>query len=675
MTTSTVLLLIFSALASFGVSFYQYLYKAGKRNKTIFFLAFLRFLSLFLVFVLLINPVVTRRVYEIKKTPLPVVVDNSSSVGELAREETAKKALEKILSDNGLRERYEVQPFIFDSQFESGKNPDFKGTQTNLDNAAQNLKQLYRNASYPVALITDGNQTVGNDYIYSFRENVKVYPLVLGDTTMFQDLKVGQVNVNKFALSGNKFPAEVFLQYNGDKPVTASFNIMQGNNVLHKENVAFTSSQKSRVITVLLDASKVGVQTFRAVITSAVKEKNLYNNVKNFAVEVIDQRSEMALVSAINHPDIGALKRAIESNTQRHVSIVRPGDIKVLSNYNLLIIYQPDASFRALLEANKNAGLNTFIITGTNTDFSFLNQYQDIVQFRMTGQREEYSAYHNADFNLYSQENIGFENFPPLLNSFGNITVRQGTSSLLRAKIRNVDTGNPLLVLNEKGGKRDALLLGENIWKWRLESHIRSKSFDEFDLFADKLIQFLSSNTKRTPLTVSHESFYNSGELIDITAQYFNKNYEFDENARLTIQLKNTLTGVTKTFDFLKGDTDYKVNLDGLTAGKYNFSVKENTSGITYNGKFEVLDFEIEKQFVNPDRQRLEQLAAASGGKLFFEDQVDGLIKALKEDKSFRQTEKATVKRIPLIDSILLLVILCVLLGTEWLVRKYNGLL
>jgi hypothetical protein len=40
-------------------------------------------------------------------------------------------------------------------------------------------------------------------------------------------------------------------------------------------------------------------------------------------------------------------------------------------------------------------------------------------------------------------------------------------------------------------------------------------------------------------LIVNNESFYNSGEAIEITAQYFNKNYEFDEKARLTIAVVN----------------------------------------------------------------------------------------------------------------------------------------
>ncbi len=120
-----------------------------------------------------------------------------------------------------------------------------------------------------------------------------------------------------------------------------------------------------------MPANNVGVQVFKASITSRETGKNTYNNIKNFAVEVIDQKSEVAIVSVLNHPDIGALKRSIETNLQRKVTIVNPNKINSLQDYNVLVLYQPTAAFKSLFEANRVANLNTWIITGTNTDFAF----------------------------------------------------------------------------------------------------------------------------------------------------------------------------------------------------------------------------------------------------------------------------------------------------------------
>ena len=675
MTTNTILLLLLSLLIAGGLSYFQYFYKAKTKSKVNLVLAFLRFLSIFAILLLLINPIITRKTLEIVKTPLAVVVDNSSSIIDLKAKETALESYKKIIQNKDLQEKFDVQSYQFDSEFQSSESFSFKGTQTNLDEVAKNLKSIYKNATFPTVLITDGNQTSGNDYVYSFDANNKVYPLILGDTIKFLDLKVSQLNVNKYAFHKNKFPVEVFLQYSGNKSINADFSISQGNSVLSKQTVSFSPSKKSVIETVLLPADKVGLQIFKASISSKEKEKNTYNNTKNFAVEIIDQRTNVAIVSAINHPDIGALKRAIETNAQRKVTIVKPKDIKSLQDFTILILYQPTTEFKSVFEDNKLAAINTFIITGNNTDFNFLNQQQSNLVFKMSGQKEDYLAEFNSQFNLFAIDNLGFENFPPLQNPFGTVTTNGTVSTLLVSKIRNIATNSLLLAFAENQGKRSAFLLGENIWKWRLQSHIDNQSFEKFDVFIDKIIQFLSSDNSKKTLVVNHENFYNSGEAIEISAQYFNKNYEFDEKARLTISVSNIKTKQTKNYDLLRGNNSFKVNLDGLSAGQYNFNVKELNSKTTYSSHFEILDFDIEKQFVNPDVEKLSQLATQTQAKVHYPNQVEALIKTLLENQNYKAIQKEIVTKSPLIDWVWLLILIAISLASEWFVRKYNGML
>lgn len=675
MTTSTILLLILSVIIAAGLSFYQYLYKVKNQSKLNWFLAFLRFITLFSIFLLLINPIISRKITEIKKTPLPIVVDNSKSISELKATKEASELYLKIAENKAISEKYDVQLFSFAEEFQSLEKLDFKGNQSHLDGVAKNLKQLYRNTNYPVVLFTDGNQTMGNDYVFSFQENTSVFPVVLGDTTSVLDLKINQINVNKYAFLKNKFPVEVFLQYNGNETITSNFSIQSGNQTVHKQTVTFSKDKKAQSVTILLNADKVGIAKYKAVISSNIKEKNTVNNTKNFAVEIIDQRSEIALVSAINHPDLGALKRSIETNQQRKVSIIKPNEIKSLQDFNVLILYQPTAAFKSIFDQNKVAQINTFVITGTATDFNFLNQVQDDLNFKMSTSKEDYLATFESNFNLFAQTNIGFENFPPLEHNFGVITAKNNVNTLLSARVRNVPVQNPILTFTENGSKREAYLLGENIWKWRLENHLNKKSFEDFDLFADKIIQFLVSNASKKNLNVTYESFYNSGESIEITAEYFNKNYEFDEKAQLTIQVTNSKTKATKKYDLLKASNSYKVNLDGLEAGNYTFKVTEKQSNTNFSASFEVLDFEIEKQFVNPDKNRLEQLATNTSGKAYYPNQIENLIQSLIANEKYIPTQKESINKLPLIDWIWLLILAITALSFEWFIRKYNGLL
>ncbi|WP_428225313.1 hypothetical protein [Flavobacterium sp.] len=675
MSINTILLLLLALLVAAGIAFYHYLYKANYKSKLHLSLAFLRFASLFLVLLLLINPVITQKNYETLKTPLLIVVDNSESISFLKQDAKAKKIAQRLEENENLKEQYQVQLFSFDEDFNSDKPLDFKGKQSNIYKVFENLKQLYRTQNHPVILLTDGNQTQGSDYVYNIQPNAQVLPVVLGDTIEHLDLRVTQVNANKYAFLKNKFPVEIFTNYTGSKPVTATVSIQEGKTTVYKQNVSFSTQKKSKLVTALLPANSIGVHTYKVVVSSTEKEKNTFNNVKNLAVEVIDQRTEIGIISSINHPDLGAMRRAISSNAQRKVSIVKPNQISSLTDYNVVVFYQPDATFKAVLEQNKKLQLNSLLITGVNTDFGVVSQYFPQFDYKFSGQKEDYSADYKSNFNAFALDNIGFEQFPPLEHPFGTITPKVSCNTLLQARIRNVTTENPLVTFVENGIHRHAFLFGENLWKWRMESHLKEKTFEKFDVFADKIIQYLASNAKKKNLVVTHESFYNSGETVLISAQYFNKNYEFDEEAQLTIQLKHKETNSVKVYDFIKGANDFSVAFDDLASGNYTFIVKEKQSNAQYAGSFHMVHFDAEKQFINADVARLKQLAENTEGKAFYPSEVDALVKYLENNPNFKPIQKEVVKKSPLIDWKWGLVLLAALLSLEWFVRKYNGLL
>jgi hypothetical protein len=676
MTTSTILLLILSIFAAGGWAYYQYFYKNSSRSSVTILLAVLRFVSVFGFLLLLINPIITRQSYLTEKTPLVLAIDNSSSIKELAAGEQASKALMALRGHSGLKEKFAVDTYAFDSDFTPLEGlPDFSGTHTNIDAVGRNLRSLYRHRKHPTVLITDGNQTIGNDYLFSFENQGEVFPIILGDTTTFADLRISRLNVNKYAFLKNKFPVEVFLQYNGLAPVTASFTISQGGSVISRETVSFSASKSSAVLNILMPAEKVGLQVFKASLTSSLQEKNTYNNVKNFAVEVIDQRTEVALISSISHPDLGALKRAIESNAQRRVTLLKPQDLIDFNKYNVVILYQPSQVFRPALEALKKSSTGYFLVTGASTDFTVVNQFQDLLQFQMSGQGEEYQAEFNSQFNLYAAENIGVTNLPPLHHSFGSIKSSPGVTVLLDSKIRNMATGHPLLAFSYTQGKRSAFLIGENIWKWRLQSHVEHQSFDKFDVFTDKIIQFLSTDNKRRSLVVHYDRFYSTGDPLEISAEFFNKNYEFDNKARLSIRVTHRDTKKQKTYEMLRGVGAYMVNLEGLDPGKYDFTVRELNANVVENGSFEILDFDIEKQFVNPDVVKLKQLAESSAGNSYLPNEVESLIERLRQDPQYQAVQRPVTSKTPLIEWIWLLIVVAAALSAEWFIRKYNGML
>ena len=86
------------------------------------------------------------------------------------------------------------------------------------------------------------------------------------------------------------------------------------------------------------------------------------------------------------------------------------------------------------------------------------------------------------------------------------------------------------------------------------------------------------------------------------------------------------------------------------------------------------MDFDIEKQFVNADVDKLKQLSEHTNGRSFMPNELDILIKNLIEDENYKPIQKNIVSKTPLIDWIWLLVFIAACLSAEWFIRKYNGL-
>ena len=166
-------------------------------------------------------------------------------------------------------------------------------------------------------LISDGNQTIGTDYQYASKafEQV-VFPLILGDRMFHTDLKIQHINVNKYTYLNNKFPVEIIASYSGNSPIQTELTIRSGARIIHKEMVRFSKDQNIKIVTPKISSTKVGAQRYQVSLSPLENEKNTLNNQKYIAIESIDERTKIALISSVTHPDLGALKTSIETNEQ-----------------------------------------------------------------------------------------------------------------------------------------------------------------------------------------------------------------------------------------------------------------------------------------------------------------------------------------------------------------------
>ncbi|WP_029036829.1 hypothetical protein [Salinimicrobium xinjiangense] len=673
MPATTVFLLIAAFLLSLALAGFQYFFRSkGRRAQNLIF-GTLRFITLFCVLLLLINPKITSTEYTLEKPTLVLAVDNSSSIKELGAGEEVRSLVEKIQDDSELQKQFDIQTFTFGRDLEQNGEINFLEKQTDLPRVFKDLEMLFREKNAPLLLITDGNQTMGEDITFVARRfRQPVIPVVAGDTTTYQDLSISRLNVNKYAFLNNRFPVEVIVNYSGKTSVETQLEIRTGNSVVFKRNISFSAENSSEVINAELSANSIGTRIYEVRLSPLESEKNILNNKREFAVEVVDERTNVLIAYSFLHPDVGALKRSIESNQQREVDLKLITEVTDPDAYQLHILYQPDNRFANLISGLNSGNRNYLVVTGPKTDWRFLNQVQSVFEQELTFQTEEFFPVWNENFKAFQNEDLQFSRFPPLAGNFGHLGFPEDMDILLYRQVQGVKTQEPLLAIAESEGSKMAFLLGADIWRWRNHVYQESGSFQKFDELIGKLVQVLASGSRNERLIVSYEPLYQGDEAVIIQADYFDQNYNFDPRASLKLRLTEEGNG-TSEIPFLLKQNSYQVDLSNLEAGEYRFRVNVDGESISRSGNFRIEDFDVEKQFASANLSGMQKVAADKGQQVYFPAEFEKLRNQLLSDDSYAIVQKSHEKDVSLIDWKYLLLIIILALSAEWFLRKYYG--
>jgi len=677
MDLRTVLLIVLAAITALIIVFYQYFYKNPRKGSLKFVLAALRFITLFCALLLLINPKFINRDYFLEKANLIVLVDDSSSMLEAQAETPVQKMVDQLEANDELKERFSIHQYVFGTNVQASDSLQFNKSNTDISNALSTTHEIFVNGTNAVVLFSDGNQTLGRDYEYiNLGTNMSINPVVVGDTTAYEDISVGLVNTNTYAFLRNQFPVEATILYRGSRPVSKTVSISLDGNSVHRQRINFDSSKNSQTINTLIEAKSVGVKTLKIMVETLDNEKNQFNNSKETAIEVIDEKTNVVIISDILHPDIGALKKSIEANEQRSVSIVKPTTaITDIEDADILILYQPNRNFQGIYDYVTKSRKSIFTITGSKTDWNFLNRVQQSFIKENINQSEDILPVLNTTFGVFGLGNFNVDNFPPLDGNLGEIALQKNGETILFQQIKGVDLDQPLFAVLAEGKQREAALFGENIWRWRAQTYRNAESFNNFDELMGNLMVYLGDSDQRSRLELDFELVYDNASMARIRASYFDESYQFDSSANTTIAIQGKNSAFTRESPMLLKGNFYEVDLSDLEAGEYQFTVSVEGENLKRSGTFKILDFNPEKQLISSNYNKLQRLADKTNGEIYYPHNLDTLINDLSTSQHYLPVQKSRQNVVSLIDFRILLGLIVLALATEWFIRKYNGLI
>ena len=647
----------------------------------------LRFLLVSLLCFLVVGPFIKQIKNTVESPVVVFAIDNSSSVAAILdsnRTDDLKQRIDSVTV--ALREAgyaTEIRDLETATTLDSLQ---FDYTSTNLDEALRTIASNYEGRNLAsVVLLSDGiyNQGVSPTYRpFSFTVNT----VGVGDTIPKQDLNVRNLFYNKIAYQGNRFPLVAEILNTGFAGEKLSVSVSRRGKILATKEITPQSRRDVNSVEFLLDADQEGMQHYVVAVAESEGEFTTQNNEAHAYVEVVEGKENILLLAQSPHPDIKALRAAIESNKNYELSAIVLSTDEVEAEqltskkFDLVILHQLPGhdELPAAINTYLSSAKALWYIVGSQTNLPVFNSTNSVVTIdNMGSETDEVGAVYDDSFSGFQLENdyrAIIEELLPLRVPFGNVTLENGSVALLSQRVGQVETSNPLLAVGEINEKKTAVLLASGIWKWRQQEYARYEKHVAFNTLFTKLTQYLSAKEdKRRFKVYPLKNEFEDTEPVVFETEIYNEVYEevYGQQINLTITTEDS---TQRDYSYVTNESNTQYRISNLPEGVYRYTanVALNGTRLTSDGEFTVRSLQIETLNLTANHDLLRNLAEENGGKFFGTEQMKRLTETLSTQQAQGKIYTSELF-LPLVNLKWLFFLLITLVSVEWAVRKYMG--
>ncbi len=654
-------------------------------------LAALRFLLVSLICFLLLNPFVRLIKNYFEKPIIVFAIDNSQSI-PFTNDTTTINSLKKEL--DGLAKELKDKEFEVAIQTlsegvseEKVSDIKFDYSSTNLGSLLSTIQSNYENRNLAgVVLLSDGIYNQGVAPTYN-TYNMSIHTIGIGDTVPQSDLSLKAVYHNKIAYLGNKFPILAEINNTGFVGKQTSLVLSQNGNIIESKTLNFTKENDLQQVQFLVEANEKGMSHYVVELKALGGEFTTRNNLKHIYIDILDSREKILLLAASPHPDIKAIRSAMEKNENYQIDVFIPDlmpieQLKKNEKYDLIIFHQlpskRGATANNLMKELMLKNIPSIFIIGSETNLANFNNLQVGVNVLASGfQSDKVTPAFNNNFNRFNfsdEKKSVIGRYPPITVPFGNYRITANSEVILYQRVGSLVTEKPLLVVNENNGKKTAIVIGEGLWQWRLQEYAKNENQEAFDEFFSKLIQYISAKEDKRKFRVNTTlSEYLSTESVLFETEAYNDIYEKIYGQKVDLQLTDE-KGNRTNYTYTNASEGFKYKINGLPQGIYRFKASTVIEGKqeSATGEFTVRELQIEALNTTADFNLLRQLAKQTGGIFVKSEELDQLkekLLAAQAQSIIHSSEEIS----ELIHLKWLFFLLIGLVSVEWFVRKFRG--
>ena len=635
--------------------------------------------------ILLLGPILKLAINQYEKPTVVWLIDNSASIAEVVDSVQRAELFKNIQESSD-----ELKSFGYDVQVSSlsgdTENPAFDRSTSDLNSAVGEITATFEGKNLAsVIVVSDGIYNSGISPLYS-PTRIPVYTVGMGDTTERVDISLKNLVYNKIAYQGNKFPVRAEVLATGMNSGELMISLYRRGKLIHRDRKNITS-QSIHQFEFQVEADEIGIQRIDIAVEPLAQERNRKNNYASAFVEVVEGKKKIVLVAPSPHPDIKAIRSVIEKNANYELILHMPGIIEASPenlrpiNIDLAIFHQVldySGKSQSLFNTYSKEGVPLLVTLGERSNLRQLASQGLPLTFETPGQWDAITPAVNTEFKNFSfSENINtaFSRYPPVRVPFGKFTYPAQSSVLLYQRIGRVSTDRPFLLTTDDGtNAKMGIMIGDGIWKWRMDEFSETQRTDAFDEVFLKLIQYLSSREdKKKFRCFPLQNEFSATEPIIFESQIYNELFEPIYGNKVDITLTNDQRERFEySYTTSPGNSRYRIG--GLKEGIYRYQATSNLNGTieSASGEFLVTPQNIESQNLTADFGLLRKWATGSGGKFYAVNNLSQLTQdfAKAEARSLIHTEESFN---PLINLKLVFFFLLALISAEWFARKYLG--
>ena len=671
-------LLLYSSQSPWGRSFNRLLGTA-------------RFILISLVCFLLLGAYFRNTVNQYEKPEVVIAIDDSQSIelfGDSLLLASAIKELQSVadqLAAEGLSTSFYTSSGIVDSLSTLA----FDRRSTDLGGIISGIEELYENRNLAcIALLTDGlfNQGYSPEYMPI---TTHLHTIGIGDTAVQKDIMIKQAYANKIANLANKFPISAEIAQYGYEGKELTVILSRNDSLIEKKSITFKKAESIKRVNFLIKADRKGTQRYEISITPEAGEITRKNNYRSVYLSIIDDREKILIVAASPHPDIKALKSAIDNTKNYEVKTYIPqlaafqkrDPVNLDDKYDLIIFHQLPAKsglnqeiFEKLYQKTEGA----LFIVGGQTDTRLLSSLgvgAKIVTDR--GLTDQVTPIFNNRFDKFlfdDDKKKTISALPPVNVPYGDVGMAANTEVLLYQRIGSVTSEKPLLLFHQEGNKKTGVMLGEGLWRWRLQNFALEENTDAFDELVGKLVQLVATKAEKSRFRVYPlRDEYFEGETVIFETEVYNELYERIYDQQVELVLTNSKE---KSFSYSyvnsQGSSQYAAK--GLPPGLYRYQATTVLDGkpVKTRGGFTIKELVVEALVTKADFNLLRNISQKSGGHFYGIDDIRDL-----GDEILAADYKPLIHSEDITDELLnfkwIFFILVLLATIEWVVRKLKG--